>query len=140
LARVELPVEVDRFPQTRYCLVHLQPRTGRKHQLRRHMKHLGYPIIGDSTHGKGVHNRYFANAYGCRRLLLACTALRFAHPESGETLQLTTGPGEDFVRVLAAFDWLNRYSRFRQSVGASPPAPTADGPVAWVPRNAGADD
>ena len=55
LATVELPVAVDRYPQTRYSLVQLSPRTGRRHQLRRHMKHIGHPIIGDAKHGKGVH-------------------------------------------------------------------------------------
>ena len=110
LATVELPVAVDRYPQTRYSLVHLQPGTGRRHQLRRHMKHIAHPIIGDSTHGKGVHNRFFAREYGCRRLLLACVALRLAHPVTGERLSLATGPGEDFVRLLRAFGWLQAHA------------------------------
>ncbi len=105
LATVVLPVKVDRYPQTRYSLVHLQPATGRKHQLRRHMKHIGHPIIGDSTHGKGVHNRFFAREYGCRRLLLACVGLKFAHPCTGKPLSLSGGPGEAFVSVLDAFGW-----------------------------------
>ena len=73
LATVELPGAVDRYPQTRYSLVQLSPLTGRRHQLRRHMKHIGHPIIGDAKHGKGVHNRFMAAQYGCDRLLLACT-------------------------------------------------------------------
>ncbi|MDJ0656759.1 MAG: tRNA pseudouridine(65) synthase TruC [Xanthomonadales bacterium] len=108
LATVELPIEVDRYPQTRYSLVQLHPTTGRKHQLRRHMKHIGHPIIGDSTHGKGVHNRFFADHYGCRRLLLACTGMGLDHPVTGQPLLLAASPGEDFMRVLMAFDWLEQ--------------------------------
>ena len=83
LAEVELPVAVDRYPSSRYALVELNPVTGRKHQLRRHLKHIAHPIIGDATHGKGRHNRFFAEHLDCHRLLLACTQLDFLHPESG---------------------------------------------------------
>ncbi len=105
LARVELPVAVDRYPQTRYSLVDLRPKTGRKHQLRRHMKHIGHPIIGDAKHGKGVHNRFFQCEYDCHRLLLACTILRITHPVSGSRLQFEATLDDAFNRVLAAFDW-----------------------------------
>ena len=40
LATVELPVSVDRYPTSRYSLIAVQPKTGRKHQIRRHMKHV----------------------------------------------------------------------------------------------------
>ncbi len=105
LARVEIPVAVERYPQTRYSLVALRPETGRKHQLRRHLKHLGYPIIGDAKHGKGVHNRFFRNQYDCHRLLLACTGLQFTHPVGGGTVVLHAALDSAFEGVLAAFDW-----------------------------------
>ena len=105
LATVEWPEAVDRYPQARYSLVELQPQTGRKHQLRRHMKHIGHPIIGDANHGKGIHNRFFATRFGCARLLLACTGLELLHPVTGQWLCLSADPGEDFERVLAAFGW-----------------------------------
>jgi tRNA pseudouridine65 synthase len=106
LATVELPVAVERYPQTRYSLVALRPETGRRHQLRRHMKHLGYPLIGDAKHGKGVHNRFFRAQYDCHRLLLACTTLALAHPVSGRSLVLQAALDAPFQRVLAAFGWL----------------------------------
>jgi tRNA pseudouridine65 synthase len=105
LAAVELPVAVDRYPQTRYALVALHPQTGRKHQLRRHMKHIGHPIIGDAKHGKGVHNRFFQSRYDCHRLLLACTHLELAHPVSGQRLQLQAALDANFWRVVEAFGW-----------------------------------
>lgn len=80
LATVELPYCVDRYPTSRYSLVVAQPITGRKHQIRRHLKHIGHPIIGDAKHGKGTHNRFFQGQFDCHRLLLACIKLEFDHP------------------------------------------------------------
>ena len=77
LATYELPVRVDRYPTSRYALVELSPQTGRRHQLRRHLAGASHPIVGDSTYGKGRHNRVFAERFGVRRLLLACTGLEF---------------------------------------------------------------
>ena len=105
LAVTELPYAVDRYPTSRYALVELSPETGRRHQLRRHLKHLAHPIVGDSTYGKGRHNRLFQELFACQRMLLACTALRFAHPASGAPLHLEAAPDGDFARVLAALGW-----------------------------------
>lgn len=105
LAVVEWPEPVDRYPHARYSLVQLDPHTGRKHQLRRHMKHIGHPIIGDAKHGKGIHNRYFAQQLNCPRLLLACTELGFTHPGTGQVLSLQARPGEDFEQLMATFGW-----------------------------------
>jgi tRNA pseudouridine65 synthase len=105
LAAVELPVRVDRYPTSRYALVELRPQTGRRHQLRRHLAHVSHPIIGDSTYGKGAHNRLFAGRYGIRRLMLACTGLRFRHPASGELLSIRAAPGEEFESLAARFGW-----------------------------------
>lgn len=107
LATVEIPVAVDRYPQTRYSLVSLCPETGRKHQLRRHMKHIGHPIIGDAKHGKGLHNRFFTAQYDCQRLLLACTRLEFTHPISGKRLVVEAELDAPFLRVIRAFGWQN---------------------------------
>ena len=105
LATVELPYRVDRYPSSRYSLVELEPLTGRWHQLRRHMKHIAHPIIGDATHGKGRHNRLFQDLFGHPRLLLAATGVRFAHPASGQALRLQTGLDEDFAEVIGQLGW-----------------------------------
>lgn len=105
LATVELPHAVDRYPTSRYALVALEPVTGRRHQLRRHMKHLSHPIIGDATYGKGRHNRLFTTLFGSQRLLLACTALTLSHPVSGARLALTAPLADDFQQVVDALGW-----------------------------------
>ncbi len=105
LATVEIPLAVERYPQTRYSLVQLRPVQGRRHQLRRHLKHLGYPIIGDAKYGKGVHNRFFQQQYDCHRLLLLCRQMRLVHPVSGEPLVLQANPDAAWIRVMDAFAW-----------------------------------
>jgi tRNA pseudouridine65 synthase len=86
--RYELPMPQGSFPATRCALVELQPLTGRRHQLRRHMKHIAHPIIGDATHGKGPLNRAVAEFLGVQRLWLHASSLALQHPLSGEALSL----------------------------------------------------
>jgi len=105
LATTELPFAVDRYPSSRYSLVRLDPVTGRRHQLRRHMKHLAHPIIGDATYGKGRHNRFFGEHFGVSRLLLACLELRLPHPVTGLPLALTAPLDGEFARLIRALDW-----------------------------------
>jgi tRNA pseudouridine65 synthase len=64
----------------RYALVLALPKTGRLHQIRRHLKHLSCPLIGDVLYGKGEHNRLFRERYALDRLALHAAALRFVHP------------------------------------------------------------
>ena len=101
----ELDIRVDRYPSSRYAYVELEPETGRRHQLRRHLKHIAHPIIGDATYGKGRHNRYFAEHLECHRLLLACTEMNFTHPINGENLKIKAPVSGDFAAILARFDW-----------------------------------
>jgi tRNA pseudouridine65 synthase len=65
------PFGVDgRHPTSRYALVEAEPLTGRRHQIRRHFKHIAHPLVGDTTHGKGAHNRAVAAWLGVSRLWL----------------------------------------------------------------------
>ncbi|PHV12842.1 pseudouridylate synthase [Chitinimonas sp. BJB300] len=105
LACITLPHSVDRYPSSRYALVALDPVTGRKHQLRRHLKHIAHPIIGDATYGKGQHNRLFTQLYGSQRLLLACTELSFIHPASGIPVKIVAPLGDDFANLILALGW-----------------------------------
>ncbi len=103
LATLELPVCVDRYPTSRYSLIEARPLTGRKHQIRRHLKHLSHPVIGDTSYGKSKHNRLFAERFGCHRLLLHATHLALPHPLSGERLALQADLDAVFSRIAQAF-------------------------------------
>ena len=105
LATVELPDAVDRHPTSRYALVSLTPKSGRRHQLRRHMKHIAHPIIGDATWGKGIHNRFFQQRFACKRLLLACTGIKLRHPQDGRRLSISAPLEESFGTVLNVLRW-----------------------------------
>jgi len=106
LAEIELPVAIDRYPCSRYALLELEPITGRRHQIRRHLKHIAHPIIGDATYGKGRHNRYFAEHLDCHRLLLACIGMAFDHPVEGRRQEIKAPVSGEFAATLARFDWL----------------------------------
>ena len=107
LAQIELPFAVSKKHDTsRYSLVRLTPKTGRKHQLRRHMRHLFHHIVGDTSHGDGRHNRFFRSQYGCARMLLHAQSLALNHPVSGEPLLLKAGLDDQWLRILEAFDWV----------------------------------
>ncbi|MCX7155887.1 MAG: tRNA pseudouridine(65) synthase TruC [Rhodocyclales bacterium] len=105
LATIELPEAVDRYPTSRYALVMLTPQSGRQHQLRRHMKHIAHPIIGDANWGKGIHNRFFQQRFGCHRLLLACTRLELRHPQDGRALTIFAPLENSFASVVLALGW-----------------------------------
>jgi tRNA pseudouridine65 synthase len=100
IAQCELPYRVDRYPTARYSLVEATPQTGRKHQVRRHLKHIRHPIIGDINYGVGAHNRFFEDHFGVRRLLLACTHLRMRHPVTKETLDIDAPLATDFKNLV----------------------------------------
>ncbi len=98
LERYELPLPQGTFPTTRCALVELQPVTGRRHQLRRHLKHIAHPIIGDATHGKGPLNRALAGLLGLQRLWLHACRLELRHPVSGQTIAVEAALGEEWQR------------------------------------------
>ncbi|KJF88953.1 tRNA pseudouridine(65) synthase TruC [Photobacterium leiognathi] len=105
LATVETDIAVGRYSTSRYCLVEMKPETGRKHQLRRHMHHLSHHIIGDVNHGDGRHNRMFREHYDCHRLMLHASRLQFAHPITGEPIDIRADIDETWQRVISAFNW-----------------------------------
>ena len=106
LATVELPWAVDKYPSSRYALMELNPITGRRHQIRRHLKHISHPIIGDTTYGKGRHNRAFAQAFGLDRLLLACTKMTFPHPISQQLITISAPIATEMAWISQQLDWL----------------------------------
>jgi len=86
----------------RYALVEAMPETGRTHQIRRHLKHLACPIIGDVRYGKGEHNRWFRTHYDFHRLALHATELSLDDPATGQRVTIRAPLPAPFAAVLAA--------------------------------------
>lgn len=105
LAKCEVDIANDKYAQSRYSLVDLRPQTGRRHQLRYHMKHLSHPIIGDPRYGKRVHNDIFKNNFDCHRLLLASVGLSFIHPFTHKPVEINCLPSDDFMSVATQLGW-----------------------------------
>ena len=108
LATVEMPVGIGRYATSRYSLVELSPKSGRKHQLRRHMSHLRHPIIGDSAHGDLRQNRGAAQHFGANRLMLHASSLALTHPVTGEPLLIRAGLDSVWQNLMTQFGWQDR--------------------------------
>ncbi len=103
LARIELPIPLSRYTSVRYSLVECEPETGRYQQIRRHFRHVSHHLVGDTTHGRGEHNRLFRERFGVHRLLLHARALSFDHPLGGARTTIEAPLDEPFRRALALF-------------------------------------
>ena len=84
----------------RYTLVQASPVTGRRHQIRYHLKHLRHPLVGDTNYGQGRINRFFREMFGLRRLFLHAHGLRLPHPAQNCYLELDCPLPPDLGRVL----------------------------------------
>ena len=105
LAAIELPIELGRYPQQRYALVLAEPESGRFRQIRKHLAHIHHPVIGDCQHGRSDHNRLYKQHFGCHRMLLHAWRLRFAHPLSGQSMQIEAPLDDAYANLLARFEW-----------------------------------
>jgi tRNA pseudouridine65 synthase len=105
LATVELPIPVGRYNTSRYSLVRVTPITGRMRQIRKHFHHIFHPLIGDTSHGEGRHNRLFRQEFAIDRLLLHAHRLQLRHPDSGEWLTITAPLPTEFAQLMSRFDW-----------------------------------
>ncbi len=87
IKKIELPNSVNsKFPTVRYSLLDIQLKTGRWHQIRRHMNRVAHPVLGDRTHGDSHHNRYFRDELGIDRLCLKAKRLEFFHPMTDQKM------------------------------------------------------
>ena len=107
LQTVEMPYGVGRYATSRYSLVRLIPQTGRKHQLRRHMKHIFHPILGDTQYGDLHQNRALTLHLGYSRLFLHSDSLSFIHPITKEQITITAGLDEQWHQLMNQFGWEN---------------------------------
>jgi len=111
IATVETPFPVAPYATSRYSLLALYPETGRRHQLRMHMKHISHHLIGDTSYGRGEHNRLFREQFDCRRLLLHAWSLEFRHPVSNIPVLIHAPLDEPFSNIIKAFSWEDAIER-----------------------------
>ena len=78
-----------------FTLVKVNIETGRTHQIRVHMRHLGYPILGDSVYGRKDNEK---------RQMLHAYKLEFIHPVTGRQMEFTGEIPEDFQKALKKSD------------------------------------
>ena len=83
---------VERYDK--YTLMKLRLKTGRTHQIRVHMKHIGHPVVGDDIYGSKV------NKFGLEGQLLHSKILGFVHPSTKEYMEFESELPEYFLRVL----------------------------------------
>ena len=76
------PIAVAHTEPRHVSLVWARPLTGRLHQIRRHLKHSNYPLIGDVRYGHGDLNRAFRERYQLNRLALHASRWSLTHPSS----------------------------------------------------------
>ena len=100
-----LAIPLGNYPTVRYSLVKLQPTTGRRHQLRRHLAHLRHPIIGDINYGDNKQNPFFAQHFGFKRLMLLAKSIRFIHPVTQNLVYIETGFDHQWQQVFQALNW-----------------------------------
>ncbi len=105
LAAVELPYPVGRYATARYSLITAVPFTGRNHQIRRHLKHIFHPVVGDTAYGDGKHNDFFRKQFDCHRMLLHARELAFVHPYRNGKLTIEAPLDNAFSALLEVLQW-----------------------------------
>jgi tRNA pseudouridine65 synthase len=105
LARTELPIPFGRYQTSRYSLLKVMPRTGRMHQIRKHLSHIYHPIIGDRPHGCNKQNRFFKERWQMDTMLLHAQKLEFIHPVTNEITCIRANLQSEFQRMMKMMQW-----------------------------------
>ena len=93
-------------PQDRgigFSLLEAELKTGRTHQIRVHLSHLGFPIAGDDKYGDFARNKMLMKQ-GLKRMFLHAHSISFNHPLTGEPLQITAPLPPELVGFIARLD------------------------------------
>ena len=82
-------------------LLRARPLSGRRHQIRYHLKHAAHPLVGDTEYGQGGSTGSFAK-FGLGRLFLHAETLRVLHPREPRYLELCSPLPAELASVLDA--------------------------------------
>jgi tRNA pseudouridine65 synthase len=88
--KVETDVAVHPYSTSRYSIIELEPKTGRTHQLRKHLNKIAHPIIGDHKYGNRHHNQMFTERFNIDNLYLHAKSLQFLHPFTDKEIKLNS--------------------------------------------------
>lgn len=86
-----------------FSLLEVELKTGRTHQIRVHLSHLGFPLCGDDKYGDFALNKALQKQ-GLKRMFLHAARLTLAHPNTGDPLALAAGLPEDLRHFVACLD------------------------------------
>jgi len=108
IEQASLPIKVGKFDSVRYSLVEVQPITGRRHQIRRHLAHLRHPIIGDINYGDNKQNPFFIEHFAFKRLMLIAKSLEFNHPITNKRMKISASFDDQWHQVFTELQWPQR--------------------------------
>ena len=94
-----------RYATSRYSWLQLTPHTGRKHQLRRHMKHIFHPIVGDTNYGDLRQNHAICQHIGVKRLMLHARSLQFFDLNTEQAIVVHAPVDDVWQQLQTAFAW-----------------------------------
>lgn len=99
IGRTEIDVALGKHQTSRYSLIEAFPKTGRMHQIRRHLNHLRHPIIGDRPHGCSKQNRLFKEKWNMTTMMLHAKSFEFMPPGSQKRTIIEANCSCEFVRM-----------------------------------------
>ena len=97
---------LGRSHDPRCSLLRVRPKTGRNHQVRRHVRDLHHPILGDREHGDHRENRVWREERGLPRLALHALTMRIELPEG--VVEVSSPLWDDMHGVLTRMPWWDR--------------------------------
>lgn len=108
IERVEVNVPSGNFDTSRYSFVQVYPKTGRMHQIRKHMAHIYHPIIGDRPHGCNKQNRLFKEKWRMITMMLHAREIQFEHPITKEKIIVRADFHDEYRRTVRLLGFSDR--------------------------------
>ncbi|MEX1190829.1 MAG: pseudouridine synthase [Brumimicrobium sp.] len=104
LATTEIDLAFGKFDTSRYSIIEAFPKTGRMHQIRKHLNHLRHPIIGDRPHGCNKQNKLFLKKWGLTKMLLHAEELNINHPYLDKKLSILAERPSHFKEMIISLN------------------------------------
>ncbi|MGV6861559.1 MAG: RluA family pseudouridine synthase [Putridiphycobacter sp.] len=112
LQTFEVNIPVKPYQTARYSLIEIEPKTGRTHQLRKHLNKIAHPIIGDHKYGNRHHNQMITEQFKIDNLFLQAFKLEFQHPILPKLVK---------VEIELPEFWANLFKDYQFQLSVIPP-------------------